>query len=95
MKLFLHWLLWDLRRFRTMLLVWTLLLLGYAGFLAWLQSTILTVDRGFLQFSLPAVAGLILVAGPMLLCYELGVVLVWLVEKRRARSPEAIIPPTQ
>lgn len=30
---------------------------------------------------------LALMAGPMLLCYELGVVLVWLVEKRRARAP--------
>lgn len=29
---------------------------------------------------------LALMAGPMLLCYELGVVLVWLVEKRRARA---------
>ena len=29
---------------------------------------------------------LALMAGPMLLCYELGVVLVWLVEKRRARE---------
>ena len=29
---------------------------------------------------------LTLMAGPMLLCYELGVVLVWLVEKRRARQ---------
>ncbi len=37
---------------------------------------------------------LALMAGPMLLCYELGVVLVWLVEKRRART-EAIVPPTQ
>ncbi len=32
---------------------------------------------------------LALMAGPMLLCYELGVVLVWLVEKRRARQ----VPP--
>ncbi len=38
---------------------------------------------------------LALMAGPMLLCYELGVVLVWLVEKRRARSPEGEIPPAQ
>lgn len=30
---------------------------------------------------------LALMAGPMLLCYELGVVLVWLVEKRRKASP--------
>jgi sec-independent protein translocase protein TatC len=29
---------------------------------------------------------LALMAGPMLLCYELGVVLVWLVEKRRAKQ---------
>jgi sec-independent protein translocase protein TatC len=29
---------------------------------------------------------LALMAGPMLLCYELGVVLVWLVEKRRAKA---------
>jgi sec-independent protein translocase protein TatC len=32
---------------------------------------------------------LALMAGPMLLCYELGVVLVWLVEKRRKRQPDA------
>lgn len=32
-----------------------------------------------------------LMAGPMLLCYELGVVLVWLVEKRRAKE-SAITP---
>ena len=38
---------------------------------------------------------LALMAVPMLLCYELGVVLVWLVEKRRARAPEVAIPPTQ
>ena len=37
---------------------------------------------------------LALMAGPMLLCYELGVVLVWLVEKRRARSPEIVAPPS-
>lgn len=30
---------------------------------------------------------LALMAGPMLACYELGVLLVWLVEKRRARQP--------
>ena len=29
---------------------------------------------------------LALMAGPMLLCYELGVLLVWLVEKRRKKS---------
>lgn len=33
-----------------------------------------------------------LMAGPMLLCYELGVLLVWLVEKRRARQPTALTP---
>jgi sec-independent protein translocase protein TatC len=30
-------------------------------------------------------------AGPMLLCYELGVVLVWLVEKRR-KTQDAATP---
>ena len=39
---------------------------------------------------------LALMAGPMLLCYELGVVLVWLVEKRRAKQANALeVPPTQ
>jgi sec-independent protein translocase protein TatC len=38
---------------------------------------------------------LALMAGPMLLCYELGVVLVWLVEKRRARADGAVPPPPQ
>ena len=33
-----------------------------------------------------------LMAGPMLLCYELGVVLVWVVEKRRAKEETAIAP---
>ena len=35
---------------------------------------------------------LALMAGPMLLCYELGVVLVWLVEKRRLRQPREETP---
>lgn len=35
---------------------------------------------------------LALMAGPMLLCYELGVVLVWIVEKRRAKATPP--PPT-
>ncbi len=33
-----------------------------------------------------------LMAGPMLLCYELGVLLVWLVEKRRAQQPDSNLP---
>ena len=37
MKLFLHWLCWDLRRFRTLLLAWTLLVAGYAVLIAWLN----------------------------------------------------------
>jgi sec-independent protein translocase protein TatC len=32
------------------------------------------------------VVNLSLMAGPMLACYELGVLLVWLVERRRARN---------
>jgi sec-independent protein translocase protein TatC len=35
---------------------------------------------------------LALMAGPMLACYELGVLLVWLVEKRRAKQPDADPP---
>jgi sec-independent protein translocase protein TatC len=30
-----------------------------------------------------------LMAGPMVLCYELGVLLVWLVERKRAKQPDA------
>jgi sec-independent protein translocase protein TatC len=37
---------------------------------------------------------LALMAGPMLLCYELGVVLVWLVEKRRAKQQQSTPPST-
>ena len=33
------------------------------------------------------VVNLLLMAGPMLLCYELGVLLVWIIEKRRERTP--------
>jgi sec-independent protein translocase protein TatC len=36
-----------------------------------------------------------LMAGPMLLCYELGVLLVWLVEKRRAAQGGAGTPPAK
>ena len=36
-----------------------------------------------------------LMAGPMLLCYELGVLAVWLIERRRARSAsETALTPT-
>jgi len=35
------------------------------------------------------VVNLSLMAGPMLLCYELGVLAVWLIERRRARSESA------
>jgi sec-independent protein translocase protein TatC len=41
------------------------------------------------------VVNLALMAGPMLLCYELGVLAVWLIERRRARSEAATsISPT-
>ena len=34
-------------------------------------------------------------AGPMLLCYELGVLAVWLIERRRARgASETALTPT-
>jgi sec-independent protein translocase protein TatC len=35
------------------------------------------------------VVNLSLMAGPMLLCYELGVLAVWIIEKRRARQEAA------
>jgi sec-independent protein translocase protein TatC len=35
------------------------------------------------------VVNLSLMAGPMLLCYELGVLAVWLIEKRRKKSEDA------
>lgn len=35
MKLFLHWLRWDLLRFRWMLGIWVLLMLGYGVLIAW------------------------------------------------------------
>ena len=53
MKLFLHWLRWDLRRFRLLLLVWMLLVLGYAAFLGWLHLDILTIDPEWLEWSKP------------------------------------------
>ena len=37
MKLFLHWLCWDLRRFRILLLGWTILVVGYAVLIWWLN----------------------------------------------------------
>ncbi len=53
MKLLLHWLRWDLRRFRLLLFVWTLLVLGYAAFLGWLHQNILTVDPAWMEWSQP------------------------------------------
>ena len=35
------------------------------------------------------VVNLSLMAGPMLLCYELGVLAVWMIERRRARAEAA------
>ncbi len=67
MKLFLHWLLWDLRRFRSLLLLWTLLVLGYAACLGWLQYHILDADPGYLKFTGPLAGGLALVGFLMVL----------------------------
>ena len=53
MKLFLHWLRWNLCRFRLMLAVWTLLVLGYACFLGWLHADILTIDADWMDWSAP------------------------------------------
>ena len=40
------------------------------------------------------VVNLSLMAGPMLLCYELGVLAVWLIERNRAKDPNVGISPT-
>ena len=53
MKLFLHWLRWDLRRFRLMLLIWTLLVVCYAVFLGWLHLNILTVHPDWIDRTQP------------------------------------------
>ena len=37
MKLFLHWLCWDLRRFRILLLGWTVLVVSYTVLIRWLN----------------------------------------------------------
>ena len=58
MKLFLHWLRWDLRRFRVMLRVWTLLVIGYTTFLGWLHLEILTIHPEWMAWSQPAALGL-------------------------------------
>ena len=39
MKLFLHWLCWDLRRFRILLLGWTILVVGYTVLIRWLNPS--------------------------------------------------------
>jgi sec-independent protein translocase protein TatC len=38
------------------------------------------------------VVNLSMMAGPMLLCYELGVLFVWLIERRRKKEEVAIVP---
>jgi hypothetical protein len=51
MKLLLHWLRWDLRRFRWPLLLWTALLAGFVCYLGWLHLNLLTVDPRILQYN--------------------------------------------
>ena len=58
MKLFLHWLRWDIRRFGSILGVWTLLVLGYATFLGWLHLNILSITPKGLEWSQPLGIGL-------------------------------------
>lgn len=53
MKLFLHWLRYDLRRFRLILGTWTLLVAAYAVFLGWLHLNILTISPEALDLSKP------------------------------------------
>jgi hypothetical protein len=53
MKLFLHWIRWDLRRFRVMLLLWSALLLVYGAFLSYLHLNIVKVDPDLFDLSKP------------------------------------------
>ena len=61
MKLLLHWLLWDLRRFRWPLLAWTALVTGFVCYLGWLHRNILTIPSGLLSYNegIAAVLGII------------------------------------
>lgn len=58
MKLYLHWLWHDLRRFRLMFGIWTLLTALYACFLGWAHLHILTVRQDTLDWSKPAAIAL-------------------------------------
>lgn len=69
MKLLLHWLRWDLCRFRWMLAAWTLLVLGYAAFLGWLHAGILTIDPDWMAWSGPI--ALLLGATELLMLFHL------------------------
>ncbi|RYD31565.1 MAG: hypothetical protein EOP86_17625, partial [Verrucomicrobiaceae bacterium] len=51
MKLYLHWLRFDLRRFRLLLGVWTLLVAAYAVFLGWVHVRFLTISQDTLHRS--------------------------------------------
>ena len=58
MKLFFHWLRWELRRFLPMLGFWTLLVLGYAIFLGLLHLNILTIKPEWMEWNQPMALGL-------------------------------------
>jgi len=51
MSLLLHWLRWDLRRFRWLLLAWTVLLAGFVCYLGWLHLNLLTIDPRILKYN--------------------------------------------
>ncbi|MDB6134394.1 MAG: hypothetical protein JWM59_2637 [Verrucomicrobiales bacterium] len=61
MKLHLHWLRFDLRRFRLILGVWTLLVTSYAVFLGWVHLRFLTISQDVMDRSLyiPILLGLV------------------------------------
>ncbi|MDB6134393.1 MAG: hypothetical protein JWM59_2636 [Verrucomicrobiales bacterium] len=52
MKLHLHWLRFDLHRFRLLLGVWTLLVAAYAVFLGWVHLRFLTISQAVMDRSL-------------------------------------------
>ncbi len=50
MRLLLHWLLWDLRRFRWLLLAWVVMLAAFAVFVGYLNAHLLSVPSRLLKW---------------------------------------------
>lgn len=71
MNLFLHWLRWDLRRFRRLLLAWTALLAGFSTLLWYQNANLRTIELNLLAHNLDLCA-LIFIIWLILLIRVLG-----------------------